>query len=58
MVWACDERGEDSFVGRVTMGSVEGNRGRRRPKRRWMDGVREALERRGLINWGWVGISG
>ena len=41
-------RGEDSLVGRVTVGSVEGNRGRGRPKRRWMDGVREALERRGI----------
>src|SRR5215469_11555084 len=30
------------------MRSVEGDRGRRRPKRRWMDGVREALERRGI----------
>ena len=41
-------RGEDSIVGRVNVGSVEGNRGRGRPKRRWMDGVREALERRGI----------
>src|SRR5215469_2555281 len=40
--------GEDSLVGRVTVRSVEGNRGRGRPKRRWMDGVREALERRGI----------
>ena len=38
--------GEDSLVGRVTMGSVEGNRERGRSKRRWMDGVRETLERR------------
>ena len=48
MVWACDERGEDALVGRVTVGYVEGNRGRGRPKRRWVDGVREALERRGI----------
>src|SRR5215469_8771565 len=41
-------RGEDSLVGRVAVGSVEENRGRGRPKRRWMDGVREALERRGI----------
>ena len=34
---------EDRLVGRVTVGSVEGNRGRGRPKRRWIDGVREAL---------------
>src|SRR5215469_6777459 len=27
-------RGEDSLGGRVIMGSVEGNRGRRRPRRR------------------------
>src|SRR5215469_9818183 len=40
--------GEDSLVGRVNMGSVEGNRGRGRPKRRRIDGVREALERRGI----------
>src|SRR5215469_1445862 len=39
--------GEDSLVGRVTMRSVEGNRRRERPKRRWMDGVRKALDRRG-----------
>src|SRR5215469_6075950 len=38
--------GEDRFVGRVTMGSVEGNRGSGEPKGGWMDGVREALERR------------
>src|SRR5215469_3803465 len=42
-------RGDDSLGGRVIMGSVEGNRGRGRPKRRWMNGVREALERRGVI---------
>src|SRR5215469_815665 len=39
---------ENSLVARVTMGFVEGNRERRRPKRRWMDGVRETLERRGI----------
>ena len=49
MVWECEERGKDSIGGRVIMGSVEGNRGRGRPRRRWMDGVREALERRGVI---------
>ena len=48
--------GEDSLVGGVTVRSVEGNRGRGRPKRRWMDGVREALEKRGIT--GWEGISG
>src|SRR5215469_10080164 len=42
-------RGEESLRGRVIMGSVEGNRERGRPRRRWMDGVREALERRGVI---------
>src|SRR5215469_15156861 len=42
-------RGEDSLGGRVIMGSVEGNRGRGRPRRRWMDCVREALERSGVI---------
>jgi len=44
--------GEDSLAGRVIVGSVEGNRGRGRPKRRWMDGVREALERRGITGEG------
>src|SRR5215469_591497 len=43
-------KGEDSLVGMVTVGSVEGNRGRGRPKRRWMDGVREALGRRRITD--------
>src|SRR5215469_3312559 len=33
-------RGEDSLGGREIMESIEGNRGRGRTRRRWMDGVR------------------
>src|SRR5215469_4633397 len=39
----------DNLGGRMIKGSVEGNRRRRRPRRRWMDGVREALERSEVI---------
>src|SRR5215469_10362862 len=40
---------EERLVRRVYEGVVDGNRGRGRPKRKWMDGVREALVMRGVL---------
>jgi len=43
-----ERMGRDRVVRRVYDAEVEGDRGRGRPRRRWMDGVREALEGRGM----------
>src|SRR5215469_13485956 len=40
---------EDRLVRRVLDDVVEGNRGRGRPKRKWMDKVREAMGRRRIV---------
>ena len=49
MVWACIERMEgERLVKKIYRAEVEGNRGRGRPRRRWMDGVKYCLSDRGL----------
>ena len=39
---------EDRLVKRVYQANVEGNRGRRRPQRRWWDEIKDLLLGRGL----------
>ncbi len=48
MIWACFEK-EDEYVGkRVMRMEVPGKRRRGRPKRRWLDSIRNDLSERGL----------
>jgi hypothetical protein len=46
--------GEERKVYKVLVGKPEGKRPRRRPRRRWKDGIRMILER---LAWGvWIGF--
>ena len=49
MVWACDDKREKHYVGRRVMEmKVQGRRKRGRPKRRWLDKVKDDIKEKGL----------
>ena len=43
-----ERMGEERLVGRVYRANMEGNRGRGRPQRRWIDTVKDCLKKRGM----------
>ena len=48
-----ERMGEERLDKRVDRANVEGNKGRRRPQRRWRDDMKELLMRRGLSKREW-----
>ena len=49
MIWHVERMEGERLVKKIYRAEVEGNRGRGRPRRRWMDGVKGCLRERGLI---------
>jgi len=49
--------GEEREVYRVLVGELEGRRRLRRPRRRWMDNIRMALQEVGCGYMDWIGLA-
>jgi len=57
MGWTCNTYGEKTGVCRVLVGKPEGKRPLGRPRRRWEDNIKMALEEMGCGGMDWIELA-